>query len=246
MAGVRIPDLSPRRGGQLTIAAASDLAYSMDELGRGFRRQEPGVTLKISTGASGSLFAQVKNGAPFDVFMSADMDYPARLAREGGADGTTLVHYATGSLALWTSVPGLPPSKGLGVLLDRRIRHVAIANPDVAPYGRAARDALRAAGLWDAVQPRLVRGENIAQATQFAQSGNAQAAILPMSAIGSPLLRRSGRYAILPGVTVPQGAVVTAHGRANPLSARWMAYLRSDAARAILVRNGFQLPPPRP
>lgn len=228
--------------GQLTVAAASDLAYSMDELGKGFRRLEPEVRLKISTGASGSLFAQVKNGAPFDVFMSADMEYPARLAREGGADGATLVQYATGQLALWTVAPGVIPSHGLRVLLDPRIRRIAIANPDVAPYGRAAKEALQAAGLWEVLQPRLVIGENVAQAAQFAHSGNAQAAIVSMSAIGSPQLRRSGRYAQLAGVAVQQGAVVTVHGKSNPLAARWMAYLQSDAARTILARHGFQPP----
>jgi molybdate transport system substrate-binding protein len=232
----------PAMAGQLTVAAASDLAYSMDELGKGFRQREPGVTLKISTGASGSLFAQVKNGAPFDVFMSADMAYPARLAREGAADGATLAHYATGQLALWTGAPGIDPSRGLGVLRDRRIRRIAIANPELAPYGSAAKQALQAAGLWDTLLPRLVIGENVTQAVQFAHTGNAQAALVSMSAIGAPQLRKAGRHAIVAGATVQQGAVVTRRGKSNPLAGRWMAYLKSDAAQAILARHGF-LPP---
>ena len=235
----------PAMAGQLTVAAASDLAYTMDDLGKGFRLFEPRVQLKISTGASGSLFAQIKNGAPFDVFMSADMEYPARLAREGAADGATLAQYATGRLALWVGAPGIQPSEGLGVLADARIRRIAIANPEVAPYGKAARDALRAAGLWEQVLPRLVIGENVAQAVQFAHSGNAQAAIVSLSAVNAPQLRLSGRHAVLAGVTVQQGAVVTTRGTANPLAARWMAYLRSDTARAIMARHGF-LPAPAP
>ena len=231
--------------GQLTVAAASDLAYSMDELGKGFRKLEPKVTLKVSTGASGSLFAQVKNGAPFDVFMSADMAYPARLAREGAADGATLVQYATGQLALWTSAPGVDPSRGLGVLRDPRIRRIAIANPELAPYGSAAKQALLAAGLWDILLPKLVIGENVTQAVQFAHTGNAQAALVSMSAIGAPQLRKVGRNAVVTGATVQQGAVVTRRGKSNPLAARWMAYLKSDSARSILARHGF-LPPAVP
>lgn len=227
---------------ELTVAVASDLAYSMDHLADGFRKFEPGARLKVSTGASGSLFAQIKNGAPFDVFMSADMAYPARLAQEGAADAATLTQYATGRAALWTSAPGLDPNKGLGMLLDPRIRRIAIANPDVAPYGKAAKEALTAAGLWDAVQPRMVVGENVAQAAQFAHSGNAQAAILSVSALHSPQLRRYGRHAVLKGVTVKQGAIVTKRGTSNPLAARWMAYLRTDAARVILARHGFEPP----
>ncbi|HEU4853198.1 MAG TPA: molybdate ABC transporter substrate-binding protein [Telluria sp.] len=233
---------SPAIAGQLVVAAASDLAYSMDALGKGFRKFEPSARLKVSTGASGSLFAQIRNGAPFDVFMSADMAYPARLAKEGAADGTTLAKYATGRAALWTNAPGVDPSRGLGILLDPRIRRIAIANPDVAPYGMAAKEALRAAQLWDAVQPRLVIGENVAQAAQFAHSGNAQAAILSVSALHAPQLRRYGRHAVLAGVTVEQGAVITKHGTRNPLAARWMAYLRTDAARVILARHGFEPP----
>ncbi|MFD2364963.1 molybdate ABC transporter substrate-binding protein [Pseudoduganella sp. GCM10020061] len=230
--------------GQLTVAAASDLAYGMDDLAKGFRRLEPKAMVKISTGASGSLFAQVKNGAPFDVFMSADMEYPARLAREGAADGKSLMQYASGQLVYWTSAPGVLPARGLATLLDPRVRRIAIANPDVAPYGKAAREVLIAAGLWEELQPRLVLGENVAQAAQFAHSGNAQAALLSLSAVRSPHLRRVGRFSVLEGVAVRQGAIITSRGKNNPLAARWMAYLGTDTARAILARHGFAPPAP--
>jgi molybdate transport system substrate-binding protein len=230
--------------GQLTVAAASDLAYGMDDLATGFRRLEPKAKVKISTGASGSLFAQVKNGAPFDVFMSADMEYPARMAHEGAADGKSLMQYATGQLVFWTSAPGVLPARGLATLRDPRVRRIAIANPDVAPYGKAARDVLIAAGLWEELQPRLVLGENVAQAAQFAHSGYAQAALLSLSAVRSPHLRKAGRFSVLEGATVQQGAIITNRGKDNPLAARWMAYLRTDTARAILARHGFAPPAP--
>ena len=233
----------PAGAAPLTIAAASDLAPCMDALGKEFRNAVPGTTLKVSTGASGSLFAQLKNGAPFHVFMSADMAYPARRVEEGAADGNSLFQYATGKVVVWTSVPALDLGKGLGVLLDPRVRRVAIANPELAPYGRVARDALREAGVWDALQPRLVIGENLAQATQFAHTGNAQAALLSLSSVRSPKLRTQGRYRVLGGVDVQQGAVITTYGKNSPLAARWMAFLRSGAARNTLAACG--LFPPR-
>lgn len=233
----------PAGAAPLTIAAASDLAPCMAALGKEFRKSVPEVSLKVSTAASGSLFAQLKNGAPFHVFMSADMGYPARLAEEGAADGNSLFQYATGKVVVWTSVPALDLGKGLGALLDPRVRRVSIANPEMAPYGKAAQQALRQAGVWDALQPRLVIGENLAQATQFAHTGNAQAALLSLTSVRSPKLRTQGRYRVLEGFDVQQGAVITSYGKGSPLAARWMAFLRSGAARHTLSSCGLY--PPR-
>ncbi|MGZ3183981.1 MAG: molybdate ABC transporter substrate-binding protein [Telluria sp.] len=226
----------------LMIAAAADLAYCMDDLTAAFRAQAPGAEVKVSAGASGTLFAQVKNGAPFDVFMSADMSYAARLAQEGGADPASLFHYATGRLAVWTLDPAADLKAGLPALAERRFARIAIANPDVAPYGRAARLALERAGLWARLQPRLVIGENITQTAQFVQTGNAQAGLVSLSSLMAPKLKGQGSYALVAGAEIEQGAVVTRHGQANPLAAQWMRFLRSPAARAVFARFGFAAP----
>jgi molybdate transport system substrate-binding protein len=237
----------------LLVAAASDLSYCMDELGAAFARQAPQaklkVEVKVSLGASGNFFTQIRNGAPFDVFLSADMDYPRQLARDGAADGATLMPYALGRIVLWSLDPRFDPKLGMAVLRDSRLDRIAIANPAVAPYGRAARAAIEAAGAWQAVQPKLVIGENIAQTVQFVQSGNAQVGIVSYASVLSPRLKGSGSYYLIDDAgmaPIEQGAIVTAHGKANPLAARFVQYLASPAARAILQRHGFGLPPLSP
>lgn len=231
--------------GTLLIAAASDLAYCIDELGAAFSKEAPGAEVKVSTGASGNFIAQIKRGAPFDVFMSADMDYPRQLAREGAADAASLAPYAVGRLAVWTLDERFDVSQGMGVFADRRLARVAIANPDVAPYGRAARAALVRHGVWDALQGKLVMGENIAQTAQFVQTGNAQLGIVSLATVLSARLKGVGRYYLVPegGIApIEQGAIVTRHGQGNPLAARFMRFLQSERAQAILVRSGFGLP----
>ena len=147
----------------LLVAAASDLGYCIDELAAAYRKTAPDAELKVSLGASGNFFAQIRNGAPFEVFLSADMDYPRQLAKLGAADGATLAPYAVGRIALWTLDPQLDPNQGLAALLnDKRVRRFAIANPVTAPYGKAARAALERDGLWQAAQAKIVIGENIA------------------------------------------------------------------------------------
>jgi molybdate transport system substrate-binding protein len=230
----------------LLVAAASDLSYCMDELKAAFARQAPQAELKISVGASGNFFTQIRNGAPFDVFLSADMAYPAQLAKDGAADGATLRPYALGRIVLWSLDPRFDLKLGMAVLRDSRMKRVAIANPAVAPYGRAAKAALEAAGAWQAVQPKLVIGENIAQAVQFVQTGNAQIGIVSYASVLSPRLKGSGSYYLIDDAgmaPIEQGAIVTAHGKTNPLAARFVQFLSSPAARAILQRHGFGLPP---
>jgi molybdate transport system substrate-binding protein len=179
---------------QLLIAAASDLAYCTDELAAAFHAEAPGAELKFSTGSSGNFFAQIRNGAPFDVFLSADTGYPAQLSRLGAADGKTLAIYAIGQLALWTLDDRVDLAHGLSVLRAPGRGRLAIANPATAPYGRAARALLERDGLWDALQPRLVIGENIAQAAQFVQSGNAQLGMVSLSLPSSPGTARTTRW----------------------------------------------------
>ena len=231
----------------LTIAAASDLAWCMDELNAEFRRQHPGVELKTTTGASGNFFAQIKAGAPFDVFLSADLNYPRELVKAGLAVESSLFLYATGHIALWTTRDGVDVSTGLTALKSPAIAKIAIANPDIAPYGRAAKAALQSAGVWDAVQDRLVFGENIAQTAQFVQTGNVDAGIVSLSLLKSPKMTGVGRYFEIPEALHPrleQGGVITLHGRDNPQAAAYLAFLGSAGARAVFDRYGFLLPTP--
>jgi len=233
------------RAETLTVAAASDLTYSIDELATAFAQQVPGAEVKASLGSSGNFYAQIKNGAPFDVFLSADMKYPTQLAQDGAAERATLAPYAIGRIVLWSLDPRFNLSQGMRVLNDARIERFAIANPDVAPYGRAARISLVALGFWDAVKDKLVLGDNIAQTAQFIQTGNAQVGIVSYATVLAPKVKGTGSYYLIPEDGVPpieQGAIVTRRGAANPLAPRFMQFLQSPAARAILLKHGFSLP----
>ena len=230
----------------LLVAAASDLGYCIDELVGAYRKTAPDAELKVSLGASGNFFAQIRNGAPFGVFLSADMDYPRQLAKLGAADGATLAPYAIGRIALWSLDPHIDPARGLAALVaDARVKRVAIANPVTAPYGRAAKAALVRDGLWDKVQPKLVIGENIAQTAQFVQTGNAQVGIVSFATLRATRLKGVGRHALVPlsGLApIEQGVIVTKAGAGNPHAAGFVRFLASNEARAILARNGFSLP----
>jgi len=238
---------SPALARPLLVAAASDLGYCIDELVGAYRKTAPDAELKVSLGASGNFFAQIRNGAPFGVFLSADMDYPRQLARLGAADGATLAPYAIGRIALWSLDPQIDPARGLASLVhDQRVRRVAIANPVTAPYGRAAKAALERDGLWAAVQAKLVVGESIAQTAQFVQTGNAQVGLISFATLHATRLKGVGRYALVPHAglaPIEQGAIVTKAGADNPHAAGFVRFLGSPEARAILARNGFELPP---
>jgi molybdate transport system substrate-binding protein len=232
----------------LQVAAAADLALCMDEINAGFVQANGGVgaaAVKYSIGASGAFATQIQSGAPFDVFLSADMDYPRSLARLGAADGGSLVVYALGRLVFWTNDPKLDPSRGIKLLTDPAVSRIAIANPAFAPYGRAAKAALVKAGVWTAIQPKLVFGENLAQTAQFVETRNAQVGLVGTSHLATPVHAAKGRSWALPTDQYPpleQGAVVTRHGAANPLAAKYLAFLAGERGRAILARYGFGLP----
>jgi molybdate transport system substrate-binding protein len=232
----------------LQVAAAADLATCIAEINRGFAAGADGVEVKASVGSSGNFFAQIKNGAPFDVFLSADMFYPRELARTGLADATTLIIYAQGRLMMWSTDPGLDLNAGLRVLLEPSVLRIAIANPAIAPYGRAAKAALEKAALWDAVRPKLVFGENVAQTAQFVETGNAQVGFVGSAHVLGANGSAKGRSWLVPQELYPvleQGGIATAKGRANPAAAKYLAYLQSEAGRAILQKCGFTVPDTR-
>lgn len=229
----------------VAIAAASDLVFCLEDLNRQYTNLHPGVALKTSTGSSGNFYAQIRNGAPFDLFLSADLSYPKELIKAGAAEESSLFQYAVGRLALWTVNTNLAGAltNGLRALRGPEFKRVAIANPEHAPYGRAAREALRHAGLWDAVQPRLVLGENISQTAQFVQTGNADAGIVALSLALSPRLTNVGRWVEVPSHTyapLEQGAVLTRRGKDNGAARSYLKFLQSRAAREIFDRYGFR------
>jgi molybdate transport system substrate-binding protein len=232
----------------LTVAAAANLAAVILPLDAAFEAQHPGTTVKVSTGASGNFFAQIKNGAPFEVFVSADMDFPKKLVEAKLADPATLTHYIDGRLALWTTNPKVDLSRGFGVLATPVVHKIAIANPDLAPYGRAAQAVLAKENLSEKVKDKLVIGENITQTLQFVQTGNADAGFVAFSLLKAPQLQGVGRYELLPDGSYPaiaQGAVVTQKGAGNPLAAAYVTFLSSLAAQKIFADYGYA-PPSKP
>ena len=221
----------------VSVAAAADLSFAMDEIARQYHRLHPGVELRTAYGSSGNFYAQIRNGAPFDVFLSADMEYPRKLAQEGiGAPDSVFV-YGAGRLVVWvTAKSGRNPETALR---DSSIRSVAIANPQHAPYGRAAEAALRSLGLYRELGGKLVFGENVAQALSFVRSGAADAGIVALSLALAPAARRQGRYWEIPQAAYPPirqaGIVLKPSAGARDLR----SFLLSAGGRAILERYGF-------
>ena len=236
--------VSSLRAEALTVAAASDLVYCLEELNAAFRKMHPQADLKVTTGASGTIFAQIQNGAPIDVFLSADVKYPRELIKAGLAEEKSLTIYAIGHLVVWTNKDGMDVSSGLAALDAAALKKIAIANPEHAPYGRAAKAALEKAGLWDRVQGRLVFGENISQTAQFVETGNADAGIVALSLVMSPRLAKTGRWTPVPADAHPkleQAAVLTKRGAANPLASEYLDFLGSKEAREVFDRYGFRV-----
>jgi molybdate transport system substrate-binding protein len=226
---------------QMTIAAAADLHQAMDDIVTAYRRDHPAASIKVVYGASGVLLTQIEQGAPFDVFFSADSDYPRKLIADGQAGGPA-VAYGVGHLVLWS---GSLDMHGVRVadLVQPRFGRIAIANPEHAPYGKRAEQALRGAGVWDTLQPRLVYGENIAQTAEFARSGAAQVGIIALSLALDPGAK--GTYVAVPDSAfqpLVQSFVLTKQGAGNDLAQDFERYVQHAPARATLARYGFSRP----
>jgi molybdate transport system substrate-binding protein len=230
---------------EITVAAAADLSAALPEVAAGYEKQS-GVHVKLAFGASGALTQQIQNGAPFDVFFSADMDYPRQLVAAGKGDGETLVRYAQGKLVLW--VPADSPldleHKGMSVLLEPSVKKIAIANPEHAPYGRAAVAALKHASLYDKISDKLVLGENVSQAAQFVESGNAQAGFVALAHALAPAMQGKGKYWEVPAEAYPaldQGVVMISQSSHKKEAAQFIQYLKSKDAATVLRKYGFTL-----
>jgi molybdate transport system substrate-binding protein len=243
--GVLIPRAQavPR---EINVAAAADLSAALQEVAAKFEKRT-GVVVKLSFGASGALTQQIQNGAPFDLFFSADTDYPRQLIAGGQAESATLYRYAVGKLVLW--VPKDSPldveHKGMDVLLDASVKKIAIANPQYAPYGRAAVAALKHYGVYEKVSDRLVLGENVAQAAQFAESGNTQAGFVALAHAMAPAMQGKGKYWIIAADSYPpldQGVVLISRSPHEQDAAAFLEYVKTAEAGAVLRRYGFSLP----
>jgi molybdate transport system substrate-binding protein len=234
-----------QQASNLTVAAASDLQYVMKELTAEFEHRE-GLKVAVVYGSSGNLSVQVQNGAPYDVFLSADMDYPRKLVSAHLADANSLYRYAIGRLALWSpNRTTADVSKGMPVLLDSAVARIAIANPRHAPYGRAAVAALKHARVYDKVQSRLVMGENVSQAAQFAESGNVQVGFVPLAFVFSPTFGQKGTYFEIPTDWYPsldQGAVLLNKASHRAAGERFLAFLKGSEGVRLLKKYGYITP----
>jgi len=232
------------RPARLRVAAAADLQFAMPELVRGFA-QSGGGDVDVAYGSSGTFYAQLLNQAPFDLFLSADVEYPRQLEARGLAVPMSAFDYAVGRIVLWVPAAStLDLAGGLSALAAPSVAHVAIANPEHAPYGRAAVAALRTAGVYDAVRGKLVNGDNVGQALQFVQSGAADAGIVALSLAVAPAVKDTGRYAEIPLSAYPritQGGVILRATRNLESARAFRAYLVGPG-RKILERYGFSMP----
>jgi molybdate transport system substrate-binding protein len=228
------------------IAAAADVKFALEEIAHSFR-QETGKEVRLVFGSSGNFVTQIENGAPFQMFLSADEEYVRRLAEKGLARGTGTL-YAIGRVVLFvptgSSLIVDPSLRDLeSALGDGRLKRFAIANPAHAPYGRAAREVLQQRGLWEGIEPRLVLGENASQAMQFAASGSTQGGIVPLSLSKAPQFAKLGSFAPLPAEwhrPLRQRTVLLKS--AGAVAEAFYAFVQTQKAREVFIRHGFVLP----
>ena len=233
-------------GQEITIAAAADLNTVLPEIVVRYKSKS-GKTVKLSFGSSGNFATQIQNGAPFDIFFSADEDYPKQLIVQGLAEKDTLYRYAVGRLVLWVpSGVSLDLQKlGIRALLDPSVKKIAIANPQHAPYGRAAEAALKHFAVYDQVSAKLVLGENVSQTAQFVESDNAQAGLIALSHALAPTMRGRGQYWTVPLDAYPalnQAAIVLSRSKQPDAARRFLEFLRGPEATSLLKSYGFSLP----
>jgi len=232
---------APACAGEVQVAVAANFAAPVQEIAAGFTR-ETGHKVVVIVGATGQLYAQIRNGAPFEVFLAADAQTPGRLEEEGRIVPGHRQPYATGRLVLYSAQPGFVNPRG-EVLRSGPYAHLALADPKTAPYGLAAREALEALGLWNAVQARIVMGESIAQAFQFVATGNAELGFVALSQVAPPGHPAPGSWWIVPEDLyhpIRQEAVLLRTAAANPVAAAFFDYLRSPAARTVIRSYGYR------
>jgi molybdate transport system substrate-binding protein len=230
---------------EITVAAAADLQFAMQEIGSRFQ-QESGKTVKFIYGSSGNFAQQLQNGAPFDMFFSANLDYPRQLDAAGLIEPGSFYEYAVGKIVVW--VPNdskLDLSSGLKALLDPSIKKIAIANPQHAPYGKAAVAALQKENIYDQVKDKFVLGENISQTASFVASGSADVGIVALSLALSPNMKDKGRYVEVPSGDYPaieQACVIMRSSKNKDVAQRFLQFVQSLTIKDLLRKYGFAIP----
>jgi molybdate transport system substrate-binding protein len=231
----------------LRVAAAADLKVAFADIVAAFERQNPDVKVEVTYGSSGNFYSQLSSRAPFDLFLSADLDYPRRLVEQGLATPNSEFSYAVGGLVLWVrkASPIALEKLGIEALLDRSVRKIAIANPRHAPYGRAAEAALKKLGVYENVKDKLVYGENIIQTAQFVESGAADIGLISHSLASAAPLRDEGRSWEVPADSYPsleQGGVILSWAQDRQTAEALRGFILGDSGKEILHRYGFRSP----
>jgi molybdate transport system substrate-binding protein len=230
---------------EITVAAAADLQFAFQDVAARFEKQTS-HPVKLTFGSSGNFFSQIQNGAPFDVYFSADIDYPKRLEAAGLAEPGTLYEYATGKIVLWVLTGSkVDVSKGLQALLDSNVSKIAIANPEHAPYGRAAVAAMKHENIYDKVSGKLVLGENISQTASLVVSGGADVGIIALSLAVAPSMKTKGQYAEIPTDEYPaieQAAVILKASQHKDIAKQFMDYIKTPEIQTLLRGYGFTVP----
>jgi molybdate transport system substrate-binding protein len=229
----------------LTVAAAADLQAAMPELVAQYQKQT-GKTVQVVYGSSGNFYQQIQNGAPFDVFFSANLDYAKKLDAAGLAEPGSLYEYATGKIVLWVPLSSkIDVSTGLKSLLDPAVKKIAIANPEHAPYGQAAVAAMQKAGVYDQLKSKFVLGENISQTASFVVGGAADAGIVALSLALSPNMKDKGRFVEVPAADYPaieQACVIIKASTKQTEARAFLEFVKSEWARDLLKKYGFAVP----
>ena len=234
---------SEAAAGEAQVAVAANFSGSAKKISEQFERAS-GHRLLLSTGSTGKFYAQVKNGAPFDVFLSADDETPQRMEREGLAVAGTRFTYAVGKLVLWSPQASLVDNAG-EVLRKGAFKRIALANPRLAPYGAAARQAMEKLGVWPSLQEKVVLGENIAQALQFVDTGNAELGFVALSQVQQGGKTPVGSFWLVPNALydpILQDAALLARASANAAARQFLDFLRSPSAREVIRADGYHLP----
>ncbi|MBK5281787.1 MAG: molybdate ABC transporter substrate-binding protein [Nitrospiraceae bacterium] len=233
---------------EITIAAASDLNFAFKELVAEYEKST-GNHVKLTLGSSGNFYAQIQNGAPFDLYFSADIAYPRKLEEAGLTVQGSLYQYAVGRIVLWAGNGShLDLSKGLEILREPTVKKIAIANPKHAPYGRAAVAAMEHAQVYDRAKDKLVLGENISQAAQFVESGAADVGIIALSLAFAPPMQAAGHYWEIPADAYPpieQGAVMLRGGKNQAGAKAFLSFIQGAEGQTIMKQYGFVVPSPR-
>jgi len=237
-----LPAASSVHADEISVAVAANFTAPMQAIAAGFEK-ETGHKVQAAYGATGKFYAQIRNGAPFEVLLSADEETPARLIKEAAAVAGSQFTYATGKLVLWSAKPAIVDGAG-AVLKNGGFNHLAIANPKLAPYGAAAVEAMKGLGVYESIQPKIVTGESIAQTHQFIGTGNALLGFVALSQVlkdgkieGSSWIVPVRLYA-----PIRQDAVILEKGKGKPAAEALLKYLKSDRALAVIRSSGYELP----